>query len=77
MLRHGILAGLVLHQVARYQEALFSFLFYHLLGVLGIGLLFWEVHDADISALSSKKNGYGAADPGASAIICQYRVGGN
>jgi len=41
-------ARLVVHEVARDQKTLPALLLDHLLGVLGIGLLLWEIDDGDV-----------------------------
>jgi len=68
MLVDGLLALLVVHQVAGDQQALAALLLDHLLGVLGVGLLLGEVDDADVGALAGVEDGNGTADAGTGQV---------
>lgn len=52
-----LLARLIVHEVAGDEHALAALLLNHLLGALGVFLLFWEVHDAHICTLTRKEDG--------------------
>lgn len=62
MLRHRVLTRLVIHQVPRDKQALTTLCLYHRLGVLGVGLLFWKVDNADVGALPGEEHRNGAPD---------------
>ena len=48
VLLDGLAASLVVHEITGNQKALAALLLDHLLGVLGVRLLLWQVDDRDI-----------------------------
>lgn len=65
VLLDGLAARLVVHEVARDEEALAAFTLDELLGFFGVGLLLGEVDDGDVGAFAGEEDGDGAAYAGA------------